>query len=134
MQPNDITLPVDTENDGVGLENQVFTRFEEHLNRSLYIGPNHSMAGRNLLGLYRTHAKVNGNFRGVGKTSFKFTEDIIVAGVDGVSQLTSPIIVEVSFSIPVGATHAQILEARQRALALLDLDTVMTPLNEQLMV
>jgi len=134
MQPNDITLSVDTENDGVGLESQVFSRFEEHLNRSQYIGPNHSVSARNILGLYRTFPKVNGNFRGVAKTSTKFTEDILVSGVDGVSQLTSPIIVEISFSIPVGATHAQILEARQRALALLDLDTVMTPLNEQLMV
>jgi len=134
MQPNDITLSVDEQNDGVGPVNYVFTRYEDYQNRAVYIGPNHSMSMRNNLTLYRTFPKISGAFRGVGKTAFKFAQDIQVDGVDGVSQLTSPIIVDVSFSIPVGATHEQVLIARQKALSLLDLDTVMTPLNEQLMV
>ena len=134
MQPNSITLSVDEQNDGVGPVNHVFTRFEEYQNRSVYIGDNHSMSAKDTVGLYRTFPKPSGNFKGVAKTSFKFSKDVTVLGVDGVSQLTAPIIVDVSFSIPVGATHEQILIARQRALSLLDLDTVMTPLNEQLMV
>lgn len=134
MQTDTITLSVDEENDGVGPVNHVFTRFEEYLNRSTYIGANHSIASKDTLGLYRTFPKASGNFRGVAKTAFKFSKDVSVTGADGVSQLAAPIIVDVSFSIPVGATHAQILIARQRALALLDLDAIMTPLNEQLMV
>lgn len=134
MQPNEITLSVDEENDGVGPVNHVFTRFEEYQNRSVYIGANHTMSAKDTLGLYRTFPKPSGNFKGVAKTAFKFSKDVSVTGVDGVASLTAPIIVDVSFSIPVGATHAQILVARQRALALLDLDTLMTPLNEQMMV
>lgn len=134
MQPNVVTLSVDEENDGVGLVNHVFTRFEEYQNRAVYIGDSHSMAAKDTLSLYRTFPKVSGNFRGVSKTAVKFSKDITVTGADGVSTLTAPIIVDVSFSIPVGATVAQVLIARQRALALLDLDAVMDPLNNQLMV
>lgn len=134
MQPNTITLSVDEENDGVGPVDHVFTRFEEYQNRAVYIGSNHSMSTKDTMALYRTFPKPSGNFKGVTKTAFKFSKDLLVDGVDGVSQLTAPIIVDVSFSIPVGASHAQILIARQRALAMLDLDAIMTPLNEQLMV
>lgn len=134
MQPNVVTLSVDEQNDGVGPVDHVFTRFEEYQNRAVYIGSNHSMSTKDTLSLYRTFPKASGNFKGVMKTSFKFSKDLTVVGADGVSQLSAPVIVDVSFSIPVGATHEQILIARQRALALLDLDSIMTPLNEQLMV
>lgn len=134
MQPNEITLPVDEENDGVGLVNHVFTRFEEHLNRAVYIGPNHSLSARNTLTAYRTLPKISGNFKGVAKSAAKFSADITVPGVDSETTITAPIIVELSFSIPVGATPAQTKLHRQKALALLDLDAVMAPLNDQLMV
>lgn len=134
MQPNSITLSVDEENDGVGPVNHVFTRFEEYLNRSVYIGSDHTLSTKNTLGLYRTFPKPSGNFKGVAKTAFKFSQDVGVMGSDGTSTINAPIIIDVGFSIPVGATHAQILIARQRALALLDLDAIMTPLNEQCMV
>jgi hypothetical protein len=65
----------------------------------------------------------------VQKTSFKFTRDITVDGADGVSSITSPIIVEVNFSIPVGAESADVLLDRQTVLALLDDDTIMDALN-----
>lgn len=134
MQTDQITLSVDEQNDGVGPVNHVFTRFEEYQNRSVYIGDSHSMAAKDTLGLYRTFPKPSGNFKGVAKTAVKFSKDVLVTGADGVSQLTAPIIVDISFAIPVGATHGDILVARQRALALLDLDAIMDPLNEQLMV
>lgn len=134
MQPNEVTLSVDEENDGVGPVDHVFTRFEEFQNRAVYIGASHSISAKDTLSLYRTQPKSSGNFKGVAKTAVKFSKDLVVDGVDGVSQLTAPLIVDISFSIPVGATHAEILIARQRALALLDLDAVMTPLNEQLMI
>lgn len=134
MQPDQITLSVDEENDGVGPVDHVYSRFESHLNRSVYVGPGHAISSKNTLSLYRTAPKPSGNFRGVAKTAVKFSEDLLVDGVDGVAQITAPIIIDVSFSIPVGATHAAILKARQRALSLLDYDTVMTPLNETLMI
>jgi hypothetical protein len=64
----------------------------------------------------------------------KFSQDITVDGLDGVSQITAPIIVEVSVSLPVGATAADALIARQRVVALVDRDDIMTPLMEQLMI
>lgn len=133
MQPNVITLAVDEENNGSTV-NHTFSRFEEHLNRASYIGSDHVIGAPDTLTLYRTFPKPSGNFKGVAKTSFKFSKSIQVTGVDGISQLSSPIIVETSFSIPVGATAATVKIARQRALALLDRDDLLVPLNEQLMV
>jgi hypothetical protein len=136
MQSNEITLVVDELNDGdtTADSTEVWTRFEEYQNRSTYIRADHSLDARRTLSLYRSFPKVNGNFKGVSKTSLKFTTDTSVDGVDGVTSLTAPIIVEVNFSIPVGATAAEVLIVRQRALALLDLDAVMDPLNNQLMI
>lgn len=133
MQPDTITLAVDELNNASTV-NHVFTRYEEFQNRATYIMTDHTLAARNTLSLYRTFPKVNGNFCGVAKTAMKFSRDISVTGVDGVSSITAPIIVEVSFSLPVGITDAQALVARQKALSLLDLDTIMVPLNSQLMV
>lgn len=134
MQPNSISLVVDELNTGANQVTHVLSRFEESLNRSVYIDADHTIAAKNTLTLYRTQPKASGNFKGVAKSAFKFSTDILVDGVDGVSQLTAPIIVEVSFSLPVGVTAAQSLVARQKALALLDRDDVMVALNDQLMV
>jgi hypothetical protein len=133
MQPNEITLAVDELNDDTTVD-LVLTRFEEHLNRASYVSPSHTMATRDMLTLYRTFPKQSGNFRGVGKSTIKFSQDISVLGVDGTSSLTVPLIMEVSFSVPVGTTSAQIVEMRQRGVAILDRDDVMNPLNQQLMV
>lgn len=132
MQPNSITLPVDELNNGTPV-NEVLTRFEEFLNRSVYIGATHSMSAKDSLTLYRTFPKPSGNFKGVSKTAVKFSRDYVVTGIDGLN-ITAPVIIEVSFSIPVGVVTADVLLNRQRAIALLDLDTVMTPLNDQLMI
>lgn len=134
MLDNQITLAVDEDNDGVGLVNVVFTRFEEFQNRAVYIAANHALNARDLLTVFRSFPKPNGNFRGVAKSTVKFTMDVTVLGVDGVSTLTSPMIGEVSFSLPVGVTAAQTKKLRQRVISLLDLDTVMGPLNDQLMI
>lgn len=132
-QPNVITLEVDEANDAT-LVDHVFTRYDSFQNRSLYIKDDHTTGSRKTMGFYRTPAKQNGNFRGTDKSSFKFTEDIAVAGVDGTTTIVAPVIVEVSFSFPMGVTAADVLIARQRALALLDRDDVMTPLNSQLLI
>lgn len=134
MQPDEIELTVDALNTGANQVTKTYSRYEEFQNRTVYMGETHTLAKRDLLGLYRTANKPSGNFKGTAKTAVKFTEDIIVDGVDGIAQLTAPIIVEVSFSIPVGATAADVLRLRQTAIALVDSDDVMDPLNLQLLV
>lgn len=133
MQPDTITLAVDVANNATTVDTD-FTRFEESVNRSVYIGDTHSLTSRDSLALYRTLPTQTGNFKGVAKTSFKFTRDYPVTGVDGLATLTSPIIASVAFSIPLGISSSDIIEMRQRLVALLDLDSVMTALNYQLLI
>jgi hypothetical protein len=133
MQPNEITLAVDEANDETTVDH-VYTRFEDYLNRSVYICADHELSSKNTLTLYRTFPKINGNFKGVSKSTVKFSTDYLVDGVDGVSQLTAPVIVEIGFSLPVGITSAQALLARQKVIAMLDDDDIMAALNDQLMV
>lgn len=134
MQPGEITIPVDELNDATIVVDNIYTRFEEFANRSVYVGLNHQLDFRDTIALYRTFPKANANFKGVAKSAVKFTKDFTVAGVDGTTSVTAPLIVDVNFSIPVGLTVAQLIVVRQRVLALLDNDLIMTPLNAQLMV
>lgn len=133
MQANVLTLAVDLLNTGTTTP-EVYERFEEFQNRSTYIGAGHSLEARDTVNLYRTFPTKSGNFKGVAKTSVKFTKDFAVPAVDGVATLASPLIIEVSFSIPVGVAPASIRAARQRAISLLDSDVTMDALNIQLMV
>lgn len=136
MQADVITLTVDETNDGAATPDvdHVYNRFEEHSNRSVYIEDNHQLTSQDKLTLYRTFPKASGNFKGTAKSTFKFAKDFQVLGVDGLASLTSPLIVEVSFSVPVGITVADQMVARQKAIALLDNDTIMASLMDQLMV
>lgn len=129
----DITISVDAANDS-NPANQVYSRFDSYQNRSVYIGADHAPDARNMLGFYRTFPTKSGNFKGVAKTSVKFTQDVEVSGVDSSTTLTSPIILDLSFSVPVGAPVADLVEVRQRLLALIDNDTFMNSLNIQQMV
>jgi hypothetical protein len=128
MQPNTVTLAVDLLNTGA-TTNVVFTRHEELTNRSTYRSPSHSLASRDILQLYRTAPTRSGDFLGAAKTTVKFTQDVAVDNASGTGTLTAPLIVEINFSVPVGTPDAEILVSRQRAIALLDMDTVMVPLN-----
>lgn len=132
MLENTITLAVDVANNAT-LVNQAFTRYDEYQNRSVYIGPNHSVASPNTMSFYRTQPKPSGNFPGMAKTAFKFSEAQSVTGNDG-STIIAPAIFEGSFALPVGMTAAKQLELRQRGLALLDLDAIMDALNRLLMI
>jgi len=136
MQANVITLSVNEDNDdGTTAEvEHSYQRYEEYLNRSIYIGENHVPAARDIIGMYRTFPKVNGNFKGVEKSSLKATKDIVVNGVDGLAQLTSPLIGEVNFSIPVGATDSDVLLLRMKLVAAIMNDGIMIPLVKQLVV
>lgn len=132
MQPNEITLSVDKLNNGT-LTNVVYSRFEEYLNRSVYVGTNHSLDNRDTMSFYRTMPKVSGRFKGTAKSSIKFTRDITVVGTDGLD-LVAPQIFEISLSNPIGATTAQTIELRQNGSALIDRDDIMTALQGLLMV
>jgi hypothetical protein len=133
MSDDIITLAVDELND-TNLVDHVFSRFNEFANRSVYTEANHQLSAKDTLTLYRTFPKPSGNFCGTAKSAMKFSQDFEVTGVDGLAALTSPLIVEVSFSVPVGIPVAAQLIGRQRAIALLDDDTIMVPLMNQLMV
>lgn len=119
MLDNQITLSVDVENNGT-LVPTVFTRFDEYQNRTIYKGPNHTLTSRDTLGYYRTPVKNNGTDFGTAKSALKFTQDIQVPGKVAETLVVKPIIAEVSFSIPVGATPAQTLALRQRVIAACD--------------
>lgn len=131
MLDNVITLAVDEDNSGSGTINHVYTRFDSVGNKSTYISGSHALDARDTLTFYRTFPKTSGNFKGVAKTALKFSQDIGVAGVDSETTLTAPIILEVSVSLPVGATAAQAMVARQRVIALLDTDALMVAHMEQ---
>jgi len=130
---NDITLNVDYLNDG-NTTAEAYENEDRTGNRSTYAGPNHALDARDQINFYRSYPTKNGNFKGVAKTAFKLTFDHTVTGVDGVASLTAPVICEVSFSVPVGVSAADVLKVRQRALALLDNDVIMEDLNMKLMV
>lgn len=133
MQGDQLTLSVDVANDSNPVS-EVYTRYQEFENRSVYIGADHLPEARNLLALYRTFPTKVGNFKGVLKTSIKFTQDQEVPGVDSSTTITSPAILDLTFSVPVGTTAADLTHLRQRLLALLDDDTFMDSLNIQQVV
>lgn len=133
MQDQVLTLAVDELNNATPTDH-VFDRYDYFQNRSIYQGENHSSVARDTLTLYRTPEKPSGNFKGVRKSAFKFSTDKAVTGADGLATLTSPIIAEVSFSVPVGVTAADMMIARQRCIALLDDDDVMDDLMDKLMI
>jgi hypothetical protein len=129
MQANTITLAVDVANNNTPV-NKEYVRTEELVNRSTYRGPGSTMASRNVLQFYRTFPKRSGNFLGATKTSVKFTQDIVVPSADGSGNITVPMLVSAEYSIPVGATSAQVLALRQHLVTICDRDDIMGTLNE----
>lgn len=116
MQDSIITLPVDVANDGT-MVNLVLSRQEEYLHRSLYISAEHRPDNRDTLGIYRSPIKPTSAYKGVMRTSLKFTKDVSVLNPVG-ETITSPMIAEISFSVPVGASNGDRLELAQRVGAL----------------
>jgi len=131
MQPNVVTLTAPK--DGVSTSFE-YSRYEETQNRSVYIAADHLPDARNMFTVTRSFPTRNGNFKGVGKTSVKFTEDRSIAGVDSSSTLTAPTIIEVSFSVPVGMNVSHVSDLRERVRAILADSSFMDALNVQLVV
>lgn len=136
MQSDPIVLSYNHDHDdGTTAELEItYSRAEEAQGRSVYYAANHNVIDRNMLAFYRTLPKPNANFKGTAKSSFKFTRDIVVESMIETLTLKAPIIAEVSFSCPVGSTAAEIKDMRQRLVALLNDETVMQKLNDQLIV
>lgn len=136
MQPDSITLSVDTDNDGgtTAAVDLVLTRSDYYENRSEYLAAGHSVIMRDKVNLYRTRPKPNGNFRGVAKSAVKFTKDFEVEGMDTTTKNVGSCIIDVGFNFPVGMTPAETLEMRMRAVALLRDDTIMVALTDQQLV
>lgn len=133
MQANTITLAVDVLNNGT-LVDQAFTRYDDSTpNRSIYIGPGHTLSSREQFALLRTFPKRTGAYYGSAKAAVKFTSDVVVPQADG-TDTTAPLIAEIGFSIPVGTTPAKLVELRQRILAILDRDDVVGVLLSQLSI
>jgi hypothetical protein len=122
MIGNELTVNVDLANSGSTTPVE-FKLDESYLHRNVYTGPNHSVGSRRLLGTYRTRPTISGNYRGTSKTAVKLTRDVPVLGADGVSTITSPRIIEVSISDPLGSPEASLVEDLQTIVALMDNNT-----------
>lgn len=103
-------------------------------NYSVYNGENHSSALRNTLGFYRTFPKPQGNYRGVERSAVKTTQDVVITGADGLSQLTKPAIIETKFNRPVGLSDSDWLAIKQRHLAAIGNKILMDSLTNALVV
>lgn len=130
-----ITITVDETNDGATTANvdHVYERYQEFDTRSVYHYSGHEPDLRDMLSFYRTPAKRVGNDRGSQKTSFKFTKDVIVPGVDG-TNIVKTQYYELNCSIPLGVDEADRVIQRQRCVALLDDDAIMEKLTQYLHV
>lgn len=118
-QPADITLSVDADGSGAGAAaDEIYSNFDRFSNRSLYHAPGHTTVMRDTLTLYRTLPKPTSIFYGVQKSAAKFSKDVEVVSPNGTTT-RSPIIYELSASIPVGATAADILHLEERVKALI---------------
>lgn len=122
MQANTLTFQVDATNTGTPAA-LALDRYEEASNRSVYVTAVHTPGSREMIALTRALPTKSGNFRGVSKGSLKFTQDVSVTGVDSNTTILAPIIVEVSFSLPVGCDADDVKRARQIIIGALDDDT-----------
>lgn len=133
MQADTLSLAVDVANDAT-IVTVPYSRYEETQNRTVYVGADHEPGSRDQIALYRTLPTRSGNFRGVGKSAIKLTKDTQVLGHDSSTSIMSSLIIDVTFSVPVGCDSGKLLKARQTLISLLDDDTFMNKLNVQLMV
>lgn len=118
MLDNSITLAVDIANNDVTV-NQVYSRYLERENNSVYAGTDHSSSAQNLITFYRTFPKPQGNSKGVERSSIKVVQDSTVLGADGLALLTKPVIIKIDVTRPVGISDADFLAIRMRAVAAL---------------
>lgn len=117
MIPASFTLAVDTANTG-STTDKTFTRFRYvGDNKSVYVSDAHTVAERDEIALTRKLPTRTGNFEGVAKSALKYTRDVDVEGVDTNTTEKSSGIIELSASLPVNMTSADITEMFMTACA-----------------
>lgn len=125
-----VTLSVDTTNDNTPV-NEVISLFDGTTGRKEFHFPGHSFTSRETVVFTRSLPKQSGNFAGTRKTTFKLTDDEIVDGVDPLTDVKAPGILEINCSLPVGISSAVAKKMRQRAIAILDNDVLMQSFQER---
>lgn len=126
---SDIVLSVDTANSG-STTNETFVVTDPSGGRSSYILDGTDLGDREELVLFGTRPKRAGNFRGVIRSGVKFTKAVSVPGVDATDSIDSDIILNLSASVPVGASETDLVHLRQRLVAILDDDAIMEKVME----
>lgn len=126
MQPDQIVLEVDHDADGgtTPAVTKTFTRRTLGTNRDQYIADDHTPDSVHELVLYRTDPKKVGTFLGALRSAAKITKAVPVTNSNG-DTVTGNVIMELSFSVPVSADEADVLEIRQTVLALLSEKDIM---------
>lgn len=134
MLPNELVLSVDPAHDS-NPQDETYSKVKEDssLGRSVYTGADHSLTMRETLTVSAREPIPSGQFRGVAKSSIKFTEDLTIPNALG-DDIVAPQIGEISFSLPVGTTAAQAMHLRQRLVAALNSESFITTLTENCVV
>lgn len=129
-----ITLSVDAANDGNPV-NYVYTSNSGvgGTDKTVFIHSAHTLAARRELAFLRRLPTRAGNFKGMAKSTVKFTRAVTVPGVDGVD-IDSFAIMEINFTFPVGSSTAFQKEVRQEGVALMDADAIIEPVNYNLVL
>lgn len=105
MQPNEIKSAVLSNTDELGslASEKTYRRFTETPNMTTYINEStHSADKRDMVQLKRALPVRAGQFRGAMRSSIKKTVDYDVSAATGDKELVSPLIVELSVSVPMG--------------------------------
>jgi hypothetical protein len=89
---------------------------------------NHTTARPSTLSFETSEPKPNGQFLGVTRPKIIRRRTVDVGSIDPATLITSPLLGKIEFSIPVGATDADVLELRQDLIAALDDDSLMVTL------
>lgn len=122
-----LTINTDPNNDDT-IVAKIFSRARVLMNglKTLYHMDNsHSTARPDTLSFETSEPKPNGQFLGVTRPKVVRRRTIDVESIDPGTEISQPLIGKVEFSIPVGATDAELLELRQDLIAVLDDDATM---------
>lgn len=121
MLTSTIVLPVDVLGNNV-LVDQTYTLDVRNDEKrvSIYTGPSHSFLAEDIVQIQTFLPQRAGNFNGVVKASAKIRETQVIPGFDSTTSITTPAILKIESSLPVGISTAAVTEIRNRAIALID--------------
>lgn len=119
--PNEVTLSVDVDGDGLTPVDELFENARRQDYKGEYIGENHTSLMRDTMTTYYTPPKPTSAFYGVDKAAIKFSMDVDVPTPTGVNT-RSPVIFQLSGSVPVGASDADKVHVVQRVRAFVHSD------------